>query len=298
MKPVFLQKKRLGLALGGGGARGLVHIGVLKALQESNLQPDCLAGVSMGGLIAAAYALGISPDEMERLSRELAQTRKLLSFIDHSLPRHGLVKGTRLLAFFEEITKGRTFEQLPIPLTLVAVDLNSGKEVHLNKGSIAEALRATISVPGLIAPFEKDGQRLVDGSLLNNVPVDVMTKMGAEVTAAVSVYTPGDKASVWKMLQDTPVISGTVGDLIGVLGDSLDLLIQEQRVHKLNQAKPDFLIQPLIPKGISVVSGYDQAGELVQLGKDTTLKMLPDIRKALQPRYLWQWPYKPAFDLR
>lgn len=297
MKPVFYRRKRLGLALGGGGARGLVHIGVLKALQEASVQPDCLAGVSMGGLIAAAFALGISPEEMERLAGELVQTRKLLSFIDPSLPRRGLVKGNRLLAYFEEFTQGRTFEQLRIPLTLVAVDLNSGHEVHLNKGSLAEALRATISVPGLIAPFEKDGQRLVDGSLLNNVPVDVMTAMGAEVTAAVSVYTPGDKASVWKMLQETPVISGMVGDLIGVLGDSLDLLIQEQRMHKLNKATPDFLIQPAIPKGVSVVSGYDQAAELVQLGKDTALRMMPDILKALQPRYMWQWPYRPAFDL-
>lgn len=251
----------------------------------------------MGGLIAAAYALGTSPDDMERMAHDLARTRRLLSLLDPTLPRRGLVKGNRLMAFFEQFTRGKTFEQLPVPLTLVAVDLNSGREVHFNKGSLAEGLRATISVPGLIAPFEKDGMRLVDGSLLNNVPVDVMKDMGAEVTAAVNVYTPGDKASVWKMLQETPVISGMVGDLIGVLGDSLDLLIQEQRIHKLKQAAPDFLIQPSIPNGVSVVSGYDQSAGLVQLGKDTVQQMLPDIHKALQPRIVWQWPYKPAFDM-
>ena len=174
-------KRTLGLALGGGGARGLAHIGVLKALEKANIQIDFLSGSSMGGVIAAAYASGLSPDEIESLALEYSSSRTLWRLADPAVPRQGLFRGERLYAYFEKHLKRSTFTELRIPLTLVAVDLDSGSEVHLREGSLAKAVRATVSVPGLLAPVQQNGQCLVDGALLNNLPTDVVRTMGADV---------------------------------------------------------------------------------------------------------------------
>jgi NTE family protein len=274
---------KLGLALSGGGARGLAHIGVLRALEKANIQPDYLTGTSMGGVIAAAYASGLSPDEIEQIALKYASVRKLWGLADPTLPRRGLFQGERLLAFFEKHMHGCTFADLRVPLTLVAVDLNSGQEVHLREGSVAEALRATVSIPGLLAPAERNGQRLVDGGLLNNLPVDVVQSMGADVTLGVDVYSNNGGPSFWQELGQTRVISQTIGELIVVLGDSLDLLIQQQSLNKLQKKSPDFLIHPKIPLDVTVVTGYHRAADLVAIGEEATAAILPDLQASLTP---------------
>ena len=165
-------KPKLGLALSGGGARGVAHIGVLRVFEEVGIQPDCLSGTSMGGVIAAGYAAGMSTYQLEEVVVEFAKFRTMMRLADPTLPRSGLFQGKRLLEFMEEYLEGKKFADLSVPLTLVAVDLNSGQEVHLRDGSVAGAVRATISVPGLLSPVERDGMQLVDGGLLNNLPVD------------------------------------------------------------------------------------------------------------------------------
>lgn len=287
------QEPKLGLALSGGGARGLVHIGVLRALEEADIQPDYLAGTSMGGVIAAGYAAGLSPAEMEKIAQDFASPRKLLRMADLTIPRKSLFRGERLLTFFDQHLHGCTFADLRIPLTLVAVDLNSGQEVHLREGSVAEAVRATVAIPGLLAPLERDGQRLVDGGLLNNLPVDVVRAMGADVTLAVDVYSFNGGASFWQELGQRRFLSGTVGELIAVLGDSLDLLIRQQSESRLRQNPPDFLIQPPIPSNVTVATGYNRVAELVSLGEETPRPVLPDLRAALQPRRCWPWSRRP-----
>ena len=125
----MLHKSKLGLALSGGGARGLAHIGVLKSLEEVGIQPDYLAGTSMGGVIAAGYASGLGPGELEQIANEHSAARKLLRMADPAITINGLFQGGRLLKFFEQYLNGSTFDDMRIPLTLVAVDLNSGQEV-------------------------------------------------------------------------------------------------------------------------------------------------------------------------
>jgi NTE family protein len=273
---------KLGLALSGGGARGLAHIGVLRALEKANIHPDYLTGTSMGGVIAAGYASGLSPDDLEQIALEYGSIRKLWRLADPTLPRRGLFQGERLLAFFENHLQGCTFADLRIPLTLVAVDLNSGQEVNLREGSVAEAVRATVSVPGLLAPVERNGQRLVDGGLLNNLPVDVVQEMGADVTLGVNVvYTTNIGTSFWHELGQTRILSQTIGDLIMVLGDSLSLLIHHQNLNKLQNSPPDFLIYPDIPVDVTVVTGYHLAAELISLGEEATTPILPDLRASL-----------------
>ncbi|MCK4489441.1 MAG: patatin-like phospholipase family protein [Anaerolineales bacterium] len=272
---------KLGLALSGGGARGLAHIGVLRALEKANIQLDYLTGTSMGGVIAAAYASGLSPDEIEQIALKYASVRKLWGLADPTLPRRGLLQGERLLAFFEKHMHGCTFADLRVPLTLIAVDLNSRQEVHLREGSVAEAVRATVSIPGLLAPAERNGQRLVDGGLLNNLPVDVVQSMGADVTLGVDVYSNNGGPSFWQELGQTRVLSQTIGDLIMVLGDSLDLLIQQQSLNKLQNNSPDFLIYPDIPVDVTVVTGFHRAADLITLGEEATTAILPDLQASL-----------------
>ncbi len=281
-------KPRLGLALSGGGARGIAHIGVLKALEHANIQIDYLAGTSMGGLISAVYAAGLTPAEIESIALEYRQARKLLKLADPTIPRQGLFHGKQMHVFFEKHLQDYKFSDLRIPLTLVAVDLNSKKEVHLNEGSVADAVRATVSVPGVFAPIEHDGQRLVDGGILNNLPVDIVRQMGADIVLAVDINSTNGEASFWQLLGQKRFISSTIGGSIAVLGDSLELLMHQNTVCKLQQFPPDFLLQPSIPKGVTILTGFDRAADLIEEGVVVTQPILSDLEKALRPRFKWR----------
>lgn len=280
MKPNLPGKPRLGLALSGGGARGLAHIGVLKELERSHIRVEYLAGTSMGGVIAAIYASGMNLGEIEAVALEYATRRRLLKLVDPSVHRHGVFQGEQLHAFFRQHLQDLTFADLRIPLTLVAVDLNSGQEVHLQEGNVADALRATVSLPGLLAPVERDGQRLVDGMLLNNLPADVVRGMGAGIVVAVDV-TSGAGHSFWRRLGQKRFILGQVGGLVGVLGESMDLVVHQLREIKLQECPPDFLLQPPISPEVTVVSGYHRAAELIALGETVTRPIMPALRDAL-----------------
>ncbi len=276
-------KPEFGLALSGGGARGIAHIGVLKVLEAYDLQPDYLAGTSMGGVIAAAYASGMSPGEMEQIALEYAATRKLLQLADPTIPRNGLFQGNRLRTFFDQHLQGRTFADLRIPLTLVAVDLNSGQEIHIREGLVADALRATVSIPGLLPPVERDGQRLVDGGLLNNLPVDVVREMGADVVLGVDISTSGNGDSPWQILAHSRIVPAAMEELITTLGESIDLVMSQQIKHKLKEYPPDFLLRPAIPPSATTLTGFNQAAGLIALGEKTAHSILPDLREALLP---------------
>ncbi|MCD4671335.1 MAG: patatin-like phospholipase family protein [Anaerolineaceae bacterium] len=272
---------KLGLVLSGGGARGLAHIGVLKALENAGIQPQFLAGSSMGGVVAAGYAAGLSPSDLEKIALEFPSAHSIWKLADPTLPRKGLFQGERLLAFFERKLHGCSFADLRYPLILTAVDLNTGQEVHMQEGSVAEAVRATISIPGLLTPVERDGQRLVDGGLLNNLPVDIVKEMGADITLAVDVAAANANTSYWQELRQKRVLSATIGDFVAVLGDSLTLLIHQQNEYKFRETPPDFLIQPAIPKDVTVTTGFHRAGELIELGYVAADEVVPDLADKL-----------------
>lgn len=277
------KKPKLGIALAGGGAKGLAHIGVLQALERAGIQPDLLAGTSMGGLISAAYASGLSPARIGEIAKEFGQPRKLVRLADPAVPRRGLFHGDRILAFLDEIFESKTFADLRIPLTLVAVDLNRGQEVRFSEGSLAEAVRATISIPGVFAPVTLDGQRLVDGGVLNNLPVDVVQEMGADVTLAVDLYNLSRGPSSWPSVSHNQILSGTIGELITVMVDSIELLIKSQTRSSLLAAPPDFLIEPEIPGAVTVLTGFDHAAELIAAGeRSVTEDMLKSIKSSLK----------------
>lgn len=178
--------KKVGLVLGSGSAKGLAHIGVLKYLEEMNIKIDCIAGSSIGAMIGGAYAAGISIRKIE----DIALKTDLASSVKYFLPtisKSGLITGTKVKEFLKDIVGDIEIENLKIPFTATATDIFTGQEIVFNKGNLVEAIRASISVPIIFQPVIHDDQILVDGGLVNPLPVNIASKMGAEFIIAVNV---------------------------------------------------------------------------------------------------------------
>ena len=175
---------RVGLALGSGSARGWAHIGVVRALEQAGVRPELVCGTSIGSLVGAAYAAG----ELDRLEQWARSLRKgeVIKFLDVSLGR-GLVKGERIMSFLRSNFRDRPIEDLALPFAAVATSLENGAEVWLRRGSTLAAVRASIAIPGLLAPVRHDGSLLVDGGLVNPVPVSLARAMGADFVIAVDL---------------------------------------------------------------------------------------------------------------
>jgi len=175
---------RVGLALGSGSARGWAHIGVIRALEKAGVRPDILCGTSIGALVGAAYAAG----ELDRLESWVLELGigDVVGFFDVSLSG-GVLKGARLMEFFRRNVADRPIDQLGVPFATVATALHTGAEVWLRRGSTLDAVHASIALPGLFAPVRWEGALLVDGGLVNPVPVSLARAMGADIVIAVDL---------------------------------------------------------------------------------------------------------------
>lgn len=177
-------KPKIGLALGGGSARGWAHIGVLRALADAGIVPDVVCGTSIGALVGAAYVDG-DLDRLENWAREL-KVQTVVGFLDFSIGG-GLIKGEKLIEFFRSHFVDLQISALPLPFAAVATDLQTGREVWLQEGLVSDAVRASIALPGLFTPIEHEGRWLVDGGLVNPVPVSLCRAMGADLVIAVDL---------------------------------------------------------------------------------------------------------------
>ena len=273
---------KVGLALSGGGARGLAHIGVLKALEHEGIQVDCLAGTSMGGLIAAAYAAGLGSDFMEQEALRMGRLHNLLALADPSLPRRGLFEGRKVYRYLTGHLGDCTFDDLRLPLALVAVDLHAGQEVHLNQGRVADAVRATIAIPGVLTPVERDGQLLVDGGLLNNLPADVVRSMGADVVIAADALSDGGaELYLIQALRRRRYVPNGLVDTADVLWRSLEVMRREINHRRLAAACPEVILLPHVPPDVSILTGFSRAAEIIAAGEQAALKALPRIQSLL-----------------
>lgn len=197
-----MSQRGLGLVLGSGSARGLVHIGVLKVWEREQLPLDLIVGTSIGALIGGIYAAGMTALEMEEIALSI-DTRRLVSLADLRLPRTAFFNGRRVESFVRELVGGKTFADTVVPFACVAVDLVGRREVVLQEGDLAAAIRASISTPVIFAPVRREGLSLVDGAVLNPVPVDVARNMGANLVVAVTTFGDG---------QSHPPALGVVGE--------------------------------------------------------------------------------------
>ena len=270
---------KLGLALSGGGARGLAHLGVLKVLAAEGIPVSCIGGTSMGGVVAAAYACGIPLGEIEELAMRLSRTRELVRLVDLSPQRRGLLQAEKvrdmLLAMFLE----RSFESLAIPLVLPAVDLLSAQEVVFTSGLILPAVMATIAVPGLFPPVALGRWRLVDGGVLNNLPVDRVRALGADAVIAVNAqYDP----YIEKPWQDEGV--NLLGPLPGFFLDFYRaelIMVAHLTEARMAACPPDLLLRPPIAQDIDMFLGFPRIPECIAAGEQAARQALPDILELL-----------------
>jgi NTE family protein len=217
------RRPRVGLALGSGSARGWAHIGVIRALEEAGIRPDLVCGTSIGAMVGAAYAAG----EFERFERWVLElgVADVLSFMDVSLSG-GVLKGERLMEFFRRNVVDRPIGELAMPFAAVATALHTGSEVWLREGSTIEAVRASIALPALFTPVLRDGMTLVDGGLVNPVPVSLARAMGADIVIAVDLSSD----ILGRHLRADPQIEAADGpftEWIQRLQDNLGTLIPE-----------------------------------------------------------------------
>jgi NTE family protein len=251
----------IGLALGGGFARGIVHVGVLKVLEEEKIPVGFVAGTSVGALIGAAYCSGVSPAELEAVATRV-RFRDLARW---TLSRYGFATNLRMLNFLNNLLKVKTFEELRIPLAVTATDFMTGEGVVFRSGPLADPVRASCAYPGVFLPVTVNGRLLVDGMLAHSLPTKPVREMGADRVLAVSLK------SNWS--------SGGPKHIFEVIGQCFAI------AQNLNCAEArscaDLIIEP-------DVTGYryddfERSAELVALGETTTRAALPEIRKWLQP---------------
>jgi NTE family protein len=250
----------IALALGAGGLRGLAHIGVLKVLDQENIPVRMIAGCSIGSMVGALYASGLTPDNMEKLAVNL----KRRHWIDFIMQKNGLVAGQRLLEMMRLLTKDKTFDQMEIPLAVVATNLCSGEEHIFSEGSVSEAVRASISVPGIFVPHSIQGVYYVDGAVVNPTPIDVARYMDEGIVVAVDLTEIGTVCAITNMF-----------DIILM---SIDIMQRQLLKHRL--AHSDILIQPQV--GHILPSDFGCAAELIELGAAAAQKALPELRTLLR----------------
>jgi len=189
-------RKKVGLALGSGAARGLAHIGVLEVLEREGIPVDMIAGASAGALVGALYAQGKSLSQIGELATSMSW-KKIAPLVDLALPKPGVIGGRRVKDLVRSIIGDIRFEDLQIPFSCVATDIMTGEEVVINQGSVLEGVRASISVPIIFTVVKRKGRYLVDGGLVNPVPVSVVKQMGADITIAVNVVPDVKERSHW-----------------------------------------------------------------------------------------------------
>lgn len=253
---------KIGLALGAGGARGLAHIGVLKVLDTAGIPLHCITGSSMGSIVAAMYACGVKPDFIGKMADQM----RLMKWVDIAVPRMGLAAGRRVSEMYKLVTGNRTFKDVKIPLAIMATDLVKGESVTITKGYLHEAILASSALPGIFPPFKRGDQMLVDGGVLERVPVDAARKLGADVVIAVDV-----RFATWEP---------KINNAIDVLFRSYELL--EREVGRSIALKADILINPALDH--IGTTDFAAIEECIRIGEETTIRALPGIKKMLRKK--------------
>jgi NTE family protein len=259
--PPQLRVPTIGVALGGGFARGMAHIGVLKVLEQEGIPVRIIAGTSVGALIGACYCSGLSIEELEKVAHSVRFT----TFARWTVSRFGFASNDRMVQFLNRTLKVKTFEELRIPLGITATDFNTGEGVVFHSGSMVDPVRASCAYPGMFLPVEIRGRWLVDGMLSHPVPTSPLHEMGADRVIAVHLRGQWSK-------------DGAPRHLFDVIGQSF-AIAQDQMSH-LWRGAADVIIEPDVA-GFAY-DDFKRAGELISAGEIATKKVLPEIRRWLE----------------
>jgi NTE family protein len=289
------RKPRIGLALGSGAARGWAHIGAIRALEARGLKPDLVCGTSIGALVGAAYASG-ELDRLEKWVTGLAWTT-VVRLMDLTWRGGGLIRGQRLFTLFGGMFGARDISELAVPYGAVATELYSGRELWLRHGKVLEAVRASCAMPGLFTPVVRDGVVLVDGGLVNPVPVSMCRALGAEIVIAIDLSwgklgpyrgrarhampaareVPGWLARLrgrWLERATRKVEDREkVPSIFEVFNTSLDVVEQRVARSRLSGDPADVLVTPLLPDFATM--DYHRAAEAIEEGRAAVERMGP-----------------------
>lgn len=247
------------MVLGAGGARGFAHLGVLQVLREEKINFDFVAGCSAGAIFGAVWAAGLDLYRVERLLTYPGFTKKLF---DLSMSREGLVKGDKILEVMRLLLKDAVFAELQVPFAVIATDIENGEMVLFREGSVAHAVRASISIPGFFKPYRYQGRLLVDGAVTNRLPLDVAKEMGADKILAVDVKRG---------------LTSKLTSAVDILQQSVEIL--EEEVFRCRSLGADFLLQPEVAHIGSLQ--FDRAQEAIEIGRQATLTKSSEIRRIL-----------------
>jgi NTE family protein len=261
--------KKVGLALSGGAARGLAHVGVLEVLQREGIPIDMIAGTSAGAVIGAIYAWNQDTALITRDALD-ANWKRVAPLIDPSLPKSGFLKGKKIKDLLATYIGGnKKFSDLRIPFVCVATDIDTGEEVVIDRGSVPEALRASISIPGIFTVVKREGRYLVDGGLTTPVPVDVVRRLGADFVIAVNV-TP-DVSDRIKKVEKEP-------NIFQVMLQSIYITTYSLAQNSLEDA--DIVIEPDLA---NIGAGdFHKAQELIKRGEQAAQRVIPEIKRRLK----------------
>lgn len=297
-------RPRIGLALGGGSARGWAHIGVIHALEEAGIETDVVAGTSIGAIVGGCWLAGRLP-ELERFARAVTK-RRMLQLMDFSLSGRGLIGGNRLGNLLAEHLGDRRLDDLPRTFTAVATELGTGHEIWLSSGSMVEAIRASYALPGIFTPIRVGGRWLVDGALVNPVPVSVCRAFGARVVIAVNLgadslgrgtvihhHAPPLAAPAQGEIgadgrRDNPswmrtVMGGQTAGLPGIPGVMMEAFnIIQDRITRARLAgdPPDLMVSPKL--GRVGLFEFHRASEAIDLGYEATRRNVAEIRDLVE----------------
>lgn len=292
-------KKKIALVLSGGGARGLAHIGAIETLESHGYEITSIAGCSMGALIGGMYAAGKLPevkDWMLALDR-----RKVLSLVDFSLSLTHLVKGDRVMEALKEIVPDVNIENLPIPYTAVATDWNSGKEVIFDHGSLYDAIRASISIPLFLNPVRREEMLLVDGGLVNSLPLNRVVRHSGDLLFGINVSTHDYQGELLmqqfverKLLSKSMPVAvmnrimkhfeGININYVTLLMRTIAIMLEQNTRQQILISRPDLVVQ--MPMKRYGVFDFDKAAAILQIGKHKTSRALRRFEHMKQP--LWR----------
>ncbi len=256
---------RLGLALGGGGARGLAHFGIIQRLQELDIHIDCVCGTSIGAIAAGIMASGNLVPALEWCAQpDWIKLPRL--FVDGHFTNKALVKGEQIERLLAKLIPARDFTELSLPCAMVATDLHSGEEVDMRSGDVLSAVRASMSIPGIFKPVAREGRVLVDGGLVNPLPVGLCRELGADKVIAVDI-TPRAQPRSGKSLDDM--------NIFDVLTETFRVFNGEMTRRVLRDSPADVLLHPEVDDVKTL--DFRNADRLVEVGRRVVDERLADI---------------------
>jgi NTE family protein len=261
--------KKVGLALGSGGARGFAHIGVINILEENKIPIDYVSGTSIGSVVAAYYALNLNVEGLKKVSLNFKSTDIWKTLIDLNNPKISLIKGKKLRKYWEQFFGNKRFKDTKIPLAIGATDATDGSRVVFTRGRILDAVIASSTLPGIFPPSKKGGKILIDGGIADGLPVDIVRELGADVVIGVDLYNFKKKK-----------LAST--NTLDIMERTYNILISKLSTYQEHEYKKNIVVlRPDTGNGVQLFA-FDKVKQNIKIGELEAIKYLKKIKRLVK----------------